>query len=237
MTKSQSLFIRVLLFLAGGGIIVLAFFLKTGDRELTRTDAFFWISISLMYLAFFLPFFFSVINIGNFSGKIPALALIWLGIFLYIAASITVIILLLTASVISLTTAVIIQVILLSLFLINIYFAYIAVDHVRAVAAEEADKQQYLTRIKSQAQILLLSIEKFQPESVQNVLKQALDDIKYIYPVNGGAGSDLEVKILSLLETLSGLADNVGFGANRAVPEPEVVNLQALVNKRKLLRN
>jgi len=232
MTKGQSLFFRVLLFLAGAGIIVLAFFLKTGDRELTRTDSFFWISIGLMYLFFFLPFFFSVINIGNFSGKIPALAMVWLGIFLYIAVSITVIILLLTAH-ISLTTAVIIQAVLVSLFVVNVYFAYVAVDHVRAVAAEEADKQQFLAHIKSKARVLQLSIEKFQPENVQKILRQALDDIKYIYPAN--AGSDLELKILGSLDTLSELAG--GSGTNPAAQEKEAGKLQALVNERKLLRN
>jgi low affinity Fe/Cu permease len=235
MTKNQSLLLRVLLFFAGAGVIALAFFLKTGDHGLTRTDAFFWTSISLMYLIFFFPFFFSAINIDNFSGKIPALSLVWFSIFLYIAASITVIILLLTALVISLTTAVIIQTVLLSLFFVNVYFAYIAVDHVRAFAAEEAGKQQYLAQIKSKARVLQLSIERFQPESAKNIITRALDDIKYIYPVNSGAGSDLELKILGSLDTLSELAGSVGV--NPAVQESEAVNLQALVNERKLLRN
>ena len=235
MTKNQSLLLRVLLFFAGAGVIALAFFLKTGGRELTRTDAFFWTSISLMYLIFFFPFFFSAINISNFSGKIPALSLVWFSIFLYIAASITVIILLLTTLVISLTTAVIIQTALLSLFFVNVYFAYIAVDHVRTVAAEEAGEQKYLTQIKSKARVLQLSVEKFQPESAKNIIEQALDDIKYIYPVNNGAGSDLELKIFGSLETLSELAGSVGV--NPAVQQSEAVNLQALVNERKLLRN
>jgi hypothetical protein len=132
---------------------------------------------------------------------------------------------------------VIIQAALLFLFFVDVYFAYFAVDHVHAVATEEADKQQYLTCIKSKAQVLQLSIEKFQPESVQKILRRVLDDIKYIYPVNNGAGNDLEFKIMQSIDVLSELADGIQSGANPAAPEPEAVNLQTLVNKRKLLRN
>lgn len=237
MTKNQSLFFRVLLFLSGAGIILLAFFLNTGDREINGIDAFFWTSIGLMYLIFFLPFFFSAIDIGNFSGKVPALSLVWSGVILYIAASITVIILLKAAFVISLTVAVIIQAVLLFLFLVDVYFAYFAADHVSAVAVEEAGKQQYLTRIKSKAQVLQLSIEKFLPESAQKILKRTLDDIKYLSPVNGGAGGDLEVKILQSLDALSEISGGIHSGGNLAALEPESENLQALVNERKLLRN
>jgi hypothetical protein len=237
MTRNQSLFFRVLLFLAGAGIIVLAFFLTTEDRELTRTDGFVWTSISLMYLIFFLPSFFSAINTRNISEKIPALSLVWTGIFLYIAASITVITMLSAVLVISLTAAVIIQAVLLFMFLVGVYFAYFASGYVCAVAAEEAVKQQYLTCIKSKAQALQLSIEKFQPESVQKILGQALDDIKYIYPVNSGAGNDLEFKIMQSIDVLSELTGGIQPGGHPAAPETEAVNLQALVNKRKLLKN
>jgi len=239
MTKKQSLFFRFLLFLAGAGIILIAFFLSTGDREFNQIDTFFWASISLMYLIFFLPFFFSAINIGNFSGKIPVLSLLWLGIILYIAASVVIIILLIKAYVISLNTAIIIQAVLLFLFFVDVYGAYFAGSHVRAVATEEAGKQQFLARIKSKARDLQLSVDRLpvEYEKAQKILKQALDDIKYIYPVNGGVGSDLELKIIQLLDTLAELADGISSGAHPSALESEAENLQMLVNKRKLLRN
>jgi hypothetical protein len=126
---------------------------------------------------------------------------------------------------------------LLFLFFVDVYFAYFAVDHVRAVAVEETVKQQYLPCIKSKAQVLQLSIEKFQPESVQKILRQALDDIKYIYPVNSGAGNDLEFKIMQSIDVLSELTSGIQSGGHPAALETEAVNLQTLVNKRKLLRN
>jgi hypothetical protein len=236
MTRNQSLAFRVLLFLAGAGIIVLAFFLTTAGKELDQKDAFIWTSIGLQYLVFFLPFFFSAINMRNFPGKIPVLILVWLGILLYIAASITIIVLLtMTSAVISLKAAIIIQAVLLFIFFVDVYFAYIAGTRAGSVAAEEAGKQQYLARIKSKAQILLPSIERFPSEIVQKSLRQALDDIKYISPVNDGAGIDLEAKISKSLAVLSELANTAG--SNPAASEQEALNLQALVNERKLLRN
>lgn len=239
MTKNQSLFFRFLLFLAGAGIIILAFFFYKGSHELNRQDAFVWISISLMYLIFFLPFFFSSININNFSGKIPVISLAWFGIILYIAISVVIIILLNKTHVISLNTAIIIQSILLFLFFVNIYFAYFAVSHVHAVTIEEESKQQYISQIKSKAQVFQLTVDKLpaEYENVQKILKRTLDDIKYIYPVNNGAGGDLESKILRSLNTLSEFAGNIQSGPLSAAIKPEAENLQMLVNERKLLRN
>ncbi|MCL2443468.1 MAG: hypothetical protein FWD13_08410 [Treponema sp.] len=238
MTKNQSHFIRFLLFLAGAGIIVLAFFLTKGD-VVTDKDAFVWFSISVMYLVLFLPFLVSVISTKNFSSKIPAISLIWFGIPLYIIASVAVIILLAVVHILPLNIAIIIQSILFFIFLIIIYFSYFAVSRVKSVAAEEAVKQQYITQIKSKANVLLLSVNKLtgEYENTQKILKQSMDDIRYIYPVNAGAGDELELNILRSLGSLSQHLDSILSGAHNPMLDKEAVNLQSLVNERKLLRN
>lgn len=239
MTKNQSLFFRFLLFLAGAGIIILAFFLNSGNRELNRTDAFIWISIGLMYLAFFLPFFFSAISISNFSKKIPVLSMIWIGIFLYIAASIAVIIMLATVKIITLNTAVIIQAILFFLFLVDVYMAYFASSHISKVAGEDAIKQQYISQIKPKAQVLSLEVNSLpaEYENTQKILRQTLEDLKYIYPVNGGTGDELEIQIIQTLNTLSELCGDISSGGHPAALEPEAEKLHMLIKKRKLLKN
>ena len=239
MTKSQSSIFRFLLFLAGAGIILLAFSLTKGDRELNKIDAFIWVSIGLMYLFFFLPFFFSTVKIGNFTRKIPSLSMVWLGIILYMAASVGVILALAVANAISINTATIIQAVLLFLFFVNVYFAYFASSHVHDVAAEEAEKQQYIRRIKSKAQTLSLSVNRLpaEYEKTQKTLKKALEDIKYIYPVGGGFGDDLEMQIITTLNTLTELCEDIPSSANPATLEPEADNLLMLIKERKLLRN
>ena len=241
MTKNQSLLFRCLLFLAGAGIIVLAFFLLKGDRELTGKDAFVWTSIGLMYMVFFLPFFFSAIRTGSFSGKIPSLGLVWgLGIPLYIGASVVVILLLLVpAQPIKLNITIIIQSILLFIFLVIVFFAYFTSSHVGRVAAKEASKQQYMKQIKPNAQILLLSVNKLpaQYEKTQKTLSQAIDDIKYLYPVDSGAGDDLELRIMQSLNIVSELCGGISAGGHSVSLETEAEKLLMLVKERKLLRN
>ena len=238
MTKYQALIFRFILFLAGAGIVILAFFLINTGRELNSSDTFIWTSIGVMYLIFFLPFFFSAINIGNFSAKIPSVSMVWTGILFYIAASVIIIVLLIK-TVISLNIAIIIQAILLFIYLINVYFAYFAASHVSRVSEEEDDKNYYMTKIKSKAGVLLLSVDKLTGEyaNAQKILKQSIDDIKYISPVNNDIGSGLEANILRLLNSISEIIGSVQGGAQNMQLENAANNLQSLVNERKLLRN
>lgn len=237
-TNKLSIF-KLLLFLAGAVIIILAFFMTTKNHGLSQTDVFVWSSIGLMYLVFFLPFFFSSINISNFSGKIPVLSIIWLGILLYIAASITVIILHAVIKIIPIELAVLIQVILFFLFLVDIYFGYFASSHVSKVAAQEADMQQYIKQIKPKAQSLLLSVNTLpsEYENAQKTLKKVLEDIKYIYPVDKGAGDNLELQIIESLNTVSELCAGISSGAHSTALEQEANKLLILTKERKLLRN
>jgi hypothetical protein len=237
MTRNQSLFFRCLLFLAGAGLIVLAFFLFKGEREPGGKDVFVWVSIGLMYLVFFLPFFFSAVRTGNFSGKIPSLTLVWTGILLYTGASIGVILLLATVKIITINIAIIIQAVLLFLFFIVVYFAYFASSHVQKVGAQEAVKQQYINQLKPKAQSLLLTVDRLPAghEKAQKILKQAIEEIRYIYPVDSGAGDELELRIIQSLNIISEICG--GTGASPASLESEAERLSMLVKERKLLRN
>ena len=237
MTGKQSSFFRTILFLFGGGIIALAFFLSTQGKELTRVDAFIWISIAVMYLVFFTPFFFSVIRIGNFSAKIPPLALVWTGIIGYIIFSIVNIVLL--SNGMSFTKALVAQCILLFLFFIDVYFAYFASSHVSGVAASEKVKQHYVHELKAKAQVLLLTVKNLpaEYEAAQKLISGAIEDCKYIYPVDNGAGDELELKIIASLRSIEELCGTITGGGHSMDLEKEAHNLQAFVKERKLLRN
>lgn len=239
MTRNQSLWFRIVLFLAGGGIVAVAFFLINGGRIVSDADMFMWISIALMYLIAFTPFFFSSISIANFSGKIPSLAMVWTGIILYILASIVVILLL--SKGISLHVAIIVQAVILFLFGIDVYLACFASAHVRQVSIEEKNKAQYIAEIKSKAQILALSINSLpgEYENPQKILKQTMEDIKYLSPVKGDMGYELELelKIIIALNTLSELCKDIATGGHPIGLESEAKHLQMLIKERKLLRN
>jgi hypothetical protein len=238
MTKKQSSLFRRALFLLGLGVVALAFFLNTRGQELTRTDAFDWVSITLMYLVFFIPFFFSSIWLSNFSGKIPLLVMIWSSVVFYITASIVVIILL-SLDIVSISMAIIAQAALLFLFAVNGYFALFVSSHARRVSVEENTKQRFIGEIKSKAQFLLLSADSLPTESegARDIIKRAAEDIKYISPLNDGAGDEFELKIIASLNTLAELCNNAAGGGRPVALLAEAKKLQSLVRGRKLLKN
>jgi hypothetical protein len=237
MTRNQSLLFRVVLFLAGAGIILLAFFLTTADKELSNIDAYMWVSIGLMYLVFFTPFFFSNISIAGFSVKIPKLVIVWPAILLYIAASV-VLILLTAGYIISFNTALILHGIVIFLFGIHVYFAYFASDHTGRVAAEETGIRYNLTQVKTRAQLLALAVNRLpaEYENAQKILRQAVEEIKYIYPVSSGA-EDVEQRLFESVNKLIELCGGASSNAHPANLDGEASALLALVKERKLLRN
>jgi len=239
MTKNQSLLLRLMLFLAGAGVIVLAFFLLASGRELAGIDAFVWVSIGLMYFVFFLPFLFSMLTARNFSQKVPSLPPVWLSIFFYIGISILNIILLVFVPFVSLNISIVAQSILFFSLGVVFYFAYFASSHARNVADEEANKQQYLKQIKPKAQSLLLVINRLpvEHEKTQKILKQTLEDIRFISPVNDGMGDELELHIMQSLNNVSELCSGISTGARPASLGTEAEKLRMLVKERKLLRN
>jgi hypothetical protein len=227
-----------MLFLAGAGIIVLACRLTTGGGELTENDKFMWISISVMYLFFFLPFFFSVINTGNFSAKIPSLTMVWTGIFLYIPASVAVIAALKNSAIVF-NVALIIQAVLIFLFFLDIYFAYFANSHIQAVAVEESGKLQYVTEVKNKALLLVVKAGSLTGayEPVREQIKKVAEDIRYFSPVDRGKSMETDLKIINSIESLSQLCDVVSGGGHPDSFDVEISKLQILIKERQLLRN
>jgi hypothetical protein len=238
MTKNSLSGFKFVLFLLGAGIVFLAFKLNTGRQELSQNDTFMWVSVAVMYLVVFLPFFFSSIRIENFSVKVPSLAMVWTGVCLYVPASVVVIVLLRT-QIVSFNAAVIIQAVLVFLFALDVYFGYFANFHTGSVAQEEAALTQHLTEIKSKALSLALAADRLPAEygKIQKTLKQALDDIKYITPVQNCAGTDTEVKIISTLDSIKMLCEAIDEGTRPSLFESEAGRLQMFVKERKLLRN
>lgn len=236
MTKTQSLVSRVLLFFTGAGVVLLSFFLLTAGKELTKSDAFIWIMAGVMYLAFWTPFFFSYITIGNFSVKIPRFGLVWLGIILYIAATAAVIALL-GSKIIPFNAAVIAESVLFFFFAIDIYLAFFATQHIVNVAAEDKAKLACLTEIKNNARLAAIAVQNLpaQFESGQKILISVFEEIKYISPAAGA--EELETRIISALSHVQELCDAAAGGGVPSGLDSAARNLQTLVKQRKLLKN
>jgi hypothetical protein len=238
MTKTQSSFFRFILFLFGAGIVLLAFFLFSRDRELSEKDVVTWISIGVMYLVLFIPFFFTSLSVGTFSGKIPSLGLIWTGIFLYISLSIA-ILALLRFSILSFNAALVVQAIVLFGFIIVVYLGYFASSHAGNVAAEEAGKLQGLSEMKNRAAFLALRAGALPANygEVQKLVARCTEDIRYFSPVGRNRSAEVDAKILDAANNLIQLCDTVMDGGQPASLEGEAKKLQTLVRERGLLRD
>jgi hypothetical protein len=238
MTKKSSFYFRSILFVMGIFIIALAYNLTRGENTPAAPDAFMWASIAVMYLVLFCPFLFSAVSIKNFSRKIPSLVMVWIGIFLYIPLSI-IIIFLVKNSIFSLNTALIVQAVLLFFLVLNIYFGYFASSHAVQVAESETEKKLYLTEIKSKAASLTFKASDLPAayEQIRKELTQTADDIRYISPVDGGNGMELELQILTSLDSLIQDCDSVSQGGRPIYLEDDTKKLRRLVKERKLLRN
>ena len=74
-------------------------------------------------------------------------------------------------------------------------------------------------------------------ENPKKILKQAIEEISYIYPVDGGAGSDLELRIIKSLEILYEYCGDIQTGLHNAKLASEAEILRMLAKERKLLKN
>jgi hypothetical protein len=140
---------------------------------------------------------------------------------------------------VSLNAALVMQSIVLFIFLLDIYFGYFASSHVGSVAAEEANKLQYLTEMKNKAALLVLKTGSLpaEYEEAQKLIKRSADDIRYLSPVNQEKSTGTDLKILGIVGNLIELCDTASEGGSPASFEGEVKKLQMLVKERRLLRN
>jgi len=155
MTEKKSIFIKSLLFILGLGIIALAWYLFTKGEKLTDEQLYLWISIAVMYVIFFCPFFFSEIHVKNVSGKIPSLTMVWLGVAVLIAISIGMTICV-AFCVVQIRIAIVTECVLVFLFAIDSYFGYFANSHVQNVEQQETQALSLIKQIRSSLDLLSL---------------------------------------------------------------------------------
>jgi hypothetical protein len=165
---------------------------------------------------------------------------VWGGVFIYTLASIGLILLLkLSFGLISIKAAVIIQSIIIFLFLIDLYFAYFANFHAASVASGEDRQRQYLQQLKDLAASLALKAGSCPAgkEEFQKKIKQATEDIRYISPVEGGRGTELETRLIDKIRFIDQIWDTLLSGGDSPQISSELNSLQLLIKERKLLRN
>jgi hypothetical protein len=239
MGQSKFIVFRFLLFLFGLAILSLACFFITEGKEQKPQDIFIWVSIFLIYLVLFCPFFFSVWG-KTFERKIPSLSLVWLGVFAYALVSIGLILLLkFSSGFIDIKAALVIQSVIVFLFLVDIYFAYFANFHAMSVVSGENQQRQYLQQLKDIAASLALRAGSCPDgkEELQKKITQAAGDIRYISPVENGRGTELETRLIDKTRLIGEMWDTLLSGGDSPQISAEINSLELLIKERKQLRN
>jgi hypothetical protein len=205
--------------------MALAFFLITKNTGLTPVGGFTWISISIMYLALFSPFVFAKAH----------LFIMLLGVGVYVVASSAVAALLNLSIIPALDVAVFMQVGLLLLFAIVVFCAYFAVFPVGRYG--QADRLASVRKLRSLAESVAFKVSDLPEEYgiVRKLLFQIAEDLRYIAPLKGNKGIDLEEKIAASLHFMGQYCDSAFEGGSVTAFEREARNLQVLVRQRKLL--
>ncbi|MDR0636149.1 MAG: hypothetical protein LBF87_03630 [Treponema sp.] len=227
MTRSQSILLRLVLFVLGASIITLIFFLSTKNTELSMVSRFTWISISLMYLVLCSPLVFF-----SFVGKVGSFAMLLTGIGLYIIISIVLVILANVGVVVEIGIAFIAQAILFVFFAALVYVAYFG-----GSGTGRAERLASIKKLQSLAAAVDLKISDLPNEYsiVHSSLNQIIEDLRYLTPLKSKRSVELEDKIMDNLHFLGQYCDSAMLGGNISAFEREIKNLQALVRQRKAL--
>jgi hypothetical protein len=124
-------------------------------------------------------------------------------------------------------------------FLLVIYFGCFASSHAGNVAAEEANKLQYLAEMKNKAALLAVKAGSLSDEyeEVKKLIKRSADDIRYLSPVDQNRSAETDLRILDVIGNLFEFCDTASEGGHPASFEGEAKKLQMLIKERKLLRN
>lgn len=227
MTRSQSILLRLVLFVLGASIIILIFFLSTKNTEPSMVSRFTWISVSLMYLVLCSPLvFFSL------EGKVGSFAMLLIGIGLYIILSIVLVILANVGVVVEIGIALVAQAILFVFFAALVYVAYFG-----GSGTGRAERLASIKKLQSLAAAVDMKVSDLPDEysTVRKTLNQIIEDLHYLAPLKSKRSVELEKKIMDNLHFMGQYCDSAMLGGNVSAFEREVKNLQALVRQRKTL--
>lgn len=232
-TKQLNIF-KTILFIAGLAVIAVAFFivnLPFQEGGLLANQIFFWVNIALMYLVFFCPFFFSTISSKTIDTKITSTIGIWISVIIFEIVALVFSILVLN-KVSTIKLAIIIELVLIFLCAIFIYFGYFAGNHIANVQVAEQESLNKIAELKNAFEMLNLKVQIWSDSlsEQKSKVKKLCDDVKYLSPVGTNEVAKLEQKLI--------IAANVLAESNLLPEEADqkISEMELLLKQRKLMR-
>ncbi len=236
MKKNEYSAVRLILFIAG--IIVLAFaFVMLGPLfEHSRAQyVFACVSVSLLYLAVFLP-----IVLGSLEGGIAAAsasgAVYYKGLMTY--GFISVVDIALAFTILPLSIAIVIQAVALFVFIIWLLMAVVTKNHIESSLRDEEIKKSLVMELRSKSNKLsALTAGLDKGSSIRAGAEKIADNMRYLSPGNTDDQHEIERKMLVVLDSI--IMDSYfasGGGLPTASLESKFSNFEALYRERKNMR-
>lgn len=236
MRKSNFSVGRLILFIAGIVILAFAFVMLAPLFEYTRAQyAFSCVSVSLLYLASFMPVLLGSLN-GRFAAAAASAAVYFKGLIIY--GVITIADIVLAFTVLPLSAAIVIQAVALFVFFVWLFMALATKSHIESTRRDEEIKKSPVMELRSKAQKLsALAAGLDKGNSVRVSSEKIADNMRYLSPGNTKNEHELEHKMLAVLDSI--IADSYFFsegGLPSASLESKFKDFDALYRERKNMR-
>lgn len=234
MNSKQLNFFKTLLFIFGLAIIGIAFSIFNSsipEGGLKPAQKFFWVEMVVCYIVFFVPFFFSSITTKKFDTKITSTVNIWLSVIFFEIVAIAFAVLVLKR-IVSIRISILVELVVLFLSAIFVYFGYFAGNHIGNVQAQEQNSLSKISELKSAFEMLNLKTEMWNEDlqAEKESVKKLCDDVRYMSPVDSDLASKLEMKLIISASVLT----ESNFVKSEL--DEKILELKNLIGQRKMLR-
>lgn len=197
--KKNSISVSFIVFVLGMAVLGAAFVLLSNLFMFNPFQYIFsCINVSLMYLAFFLPFIYGVLK-GNIAASVIGGTVYYRGLMKYCTVSVANIVLGFIA--IPLNIAILIQSVALFVFVLWVIMAIAAKGHLESAYRNEEIKKSPVMELRScGAKLMALSARLDKDNSIRIQSEKIAEDLRYLSPGNTVDEHDLERKMLVVLD-------------------------------------
>lgn len=236
MKKREYFAVRLILFILG--IVVLTFvFLMLGPLFVYNRAqyVFSYVSVSLLYLAAFLPIIFGSLKEGV-AAAVASGAVYFKGLITYGVISIANIVLAFTL--LPLSVVIVIQIVALFVFIVWLFLAIVTKDHIESSLREEEIKKLPVMELRSRSRKLsALAAGLDKGDSIRIHAEKIADNMQYLSPGNTDNEHDIERRMLAVLDSIIMDSYFVSEGGQpTALLESKFRNFDALYRERKNMR-
>ena len=191
----------LIIFIAGALVLAFAFLMLSPLFAFRQAEYIFsCISVSLIYLAYFLP-----VLIGSFGGDIAGVAasgaIYYKGVSAY--SAVTVIDIALTFVFMPLPLSIVIECVALFVLFIWVFMALLTKEHIDSSLRDENEIKSLVMELRSRAgRLASITAGLDRNNAIRVRAEKIAEDMRYLSPSNSGSARDFERKLLAILDAI-----------------------------------